>query len=73
MTRLSCAPCRLRFASASASPPRTCPECGRHLQAVASAEAALGYRLYVPVDAPSAPPVAGEMALPIDVHGPDLP
>jgi hypothetical protein len=72
MTRLSCPPCRLRFTSSAASPPGTCPECGRHLQSVPSAEAVLGYRLFVVSDAPALP-VAAEMALPIDVHGPDLP
>ena len=73
MTRLSCPSCRLRFASAAASPPSTCPECGRHLQAVPSAEAVLGYRLFVASDSPAALPMAAEMALPIDVPGPDLP
>ena len=72
MTRLSCPTCRLRF-PAAASPPSTCPECGRHLQPVPSAEAALGYRLFVATDEPTAPPIAAEMALPIVLPPPDLP
>ena len=72
MTRLSCPTCRLRFPPA-ASQSAICPECGRGLQSVPSAEAALGYRLFVATDAPSAPPVAAEMALPIVLPPPDLP
>jgi hypothetical protein len=71
MTRLSCPACRLRFPAAT-SPPTTCPDCGRHLQPVPSAEDVVGYRLFVATDAPIAPPMAAEMALPIDAPQPDL-
>jgi predicted anti-sigma-YlaC factor YlaD len=72
MTRVSCPACRLRF-PAAASHLTTCPECGRHLQAVASAEDTLGYRLFVATDEPLAPPSAAEMALLIEVDPPELP
>ena len=69
MTQLSCPICRLRFASAAAPHVEACPECGGPV-AVGTAEAALGYRLFVAVDSPPAPAVAA-IAVPIPGHRPD--
>ena len=71
MTRLSCPTCRLRFPTA-ASQPEFCPECSGELQPVPSAEAVLGYRLFDVLDAPPAPPIAADTALPIILPPPDL-
>ena len=71
MTRLTCPSCRLRFASASATTLTTCPSCDRDLQANASAEATLGFRLFEVVDSPVALPVAVAMALPMPADRPD--
>jgi hypothetical protein len=65
MTRLSCPSCRLRFTNAVTAALTTCPECGRELQAVNSAETILGYRLFEAVDPHPALPMAVEAALPI--------
>jgi hypothetical protein len=65
MTRLSCPSCRLRFTIAARATFTTCPECDRPLQAVGSAEATLGYRLFVMDDPQPALPMAAEAALPI--------
>jgi hypothetical protein len=64
MTRLTCPSCRLRFASASAATLTICPSCAGDLQAVASAEATLGFRLYEVLDPPAVLPIAVAMALP---------
>jgi predicted nucleic acid-binding Zn-ribbon protein len=69
VTRFSCPSCRLRFATAAAATLTSCPECGRALQAVDSAEATLGYRLFEAIDPSPALPMAVEAALPI--HLPD--
>jgi predicted component of type VI protein secretion system len=71
MTRLSCPSCRLRFSAAAASTFTTCPECGRELQAVASAEALVGYRRFDMVGPESALPMAVEVALPVPGPRPD--
>jgi predicted nucleic acid-binding Zn-ribbon protein len=71
MTRVSCPSCRLRFTGAAAAILTTCPDCGRELQAVPSAEATLGYRLFEPFEPERALPMAGEVALPIDDLRPD--
>jgi hypothetical protein len=65
MTRLSCPSCRLRFNTVAAATLTTCPDCGRDLDAVTSAQAILGYRLFEPGD-PRPLPIAVEAALPID-------
>ena len=64
MTRLTCPTCRLRFASASAATLTNCPCCAGDLQAVASAEATLGFRRFEVVDPAVALPVGGAIALP---------
>ena len=71
MTRLSCPTCRLRFTAAATATITTCPDCGRHLQAVVSAEEMLGFRLFAPLDPQPELPMAVEAALPVDVLGPD--
>jgi hypothetical protein len=71
MTRLSCPSCRLRFTTVAAATLTTCPDCGRELRAVASAQAILGYRLFEPADPMPAAPIAVEAALPIDGSPPD--
>ena len=63
MTRVCCPSCRLRFTAASTAL-TTCPECARDLEAVTSAAATLGYRLFE-TDSPPALPMAVEVALPI--------
>jgi predicted nucleic acid-binding Zn-ribbon protein len=73
MTRVSCPSCRLRFTSAAAAILTTCPACGTELQAVTSAEALLGYRLFEPFEAEPALPIAVEVALPTDDLRPDRP
>ena len=65
MTRFFCPSCRLRFATAAAATLTSCPECGGAFQAVDSAEAILGYRLFEETDPPPALPMAIEAALPI--------
>jgi hypothetical protein len=71
MTRLTCPSCRLRFASVSAATLTNCPSCAGELQAVASAEAALGFRLSEVGDPPAALPVAVAIALPTPADRPD--
>jgi hypothetical protein len=71
MTRLTCPSCRLRFAIVSAATLTTCPCCAGELQAVASAQATLGFRLFEVVDPPVVLPVAVEMALPVPADRPD--
>jgi hypothetical protein len=66
MTRLSCPSCRLRFTRAATATLTTCPGCGRDLEAVGSAEAMLGFRLFTVADPRPALPMAVEAALPID-------
>jgi predicted nucleic acid-binding Zn-ribbon protein len=65
MTRLSCPDCRLRFGKAATAILTTCPECGRHLESVGSAEPTLGLRLFAPADPPPALPIAVAAAVPI--------
>jgi hypothetical protein len=43
----------------------TCPDCGRYLEAVLSAEDTLGFRLFTPLDPQPELPMAVEAALPI--------
>jgi hypothetical protein len=71
MTRLSCPSCRLRFTAAATATITTCPDCGRHLQAVISAEHTLGFRLFTPMDPQPELPMAVEAALPIHDLRPD--
>jgi predicted nucleic acid-binding Zn-ribbon protein len=71
MTRLSCPRCRLRFTAAATATITTCPDCGRQLQAVVSAEDTLGFRLATPVDPQPELPMAVEAALPIGDLTPD--
>jgi uncharacterized protein (UPF0212 family) len=72
MTRLSCPSCRLRFTAAAIATITTCPDCGRHLESVFSAEDTLGFRLFTPLDPQPELPMALEAALPIHDHGRDL-
>ncbi len=58
MTRVSCPSCRLRFGAAATAILSTCPECGRHLEATASAEETLGFSL-VRADRRAAHPADG--------------
>jgi hypothetical protein len=71
MTRLSCPTCRLRFSGVATVTLTSCPECGRALEAVASAEAAMGLRLFDALDPPPALPTATEAALSIRDLRPD--
>ena len=71
MTRLICPSCQLRFASVPAATLTNCPCCAGDLQAVASAEASLGFRLAEVVDSPAALPVAAAIALPIPADRPN--
>jgi hypothetical protein len=69
MTRLSCPSCRLRFGAAATAFTTSCPDCGRHLEAVVSAEDTMGFRLFAPSDSQPELPVAVEVALPDPEHG----
>ena len=71
MTRLSCPSCRLRFTAAASATISTCPDCGRHLDAVISAEDALGFRLFTVLDPQPELPMAVEVARPIHDLRPD--
>jgi hypothetical protein len=71
MTRLSCPTCRLRFAGVATATLTECPECGRPLQPVSSAEATIGLRLFDELAPPPALPTAAEAALPIPGLRPD--
>ena len=71
MTRLSCPSCQLRFSTALTATQTTCPECGRPLEAVSSAEGTLGLRLFSGPDLRPALPMAVEAALPVDDVRPD--
>ena len=71
MTRLLCPGCRLRFTTAPTATLTTCPVCGRRLEAVSSAQATLGYRLFAALDPQPALPMAAEAALPIHDLRPD--
>jgi hypothetical protein len=62
---------RLRFATVAAPILTSCPECGRELQAVDSADAALGYRLLVAIDSPPTFPMAVAATMPILPPRPD--
>jgi hypothetical protein len=70
MTRMSCPSCRLRFSTAATATLTTCPECDRDLEAVGSAGATLGYRLFTPLDPQPALPMAVEVELPSPDHRP---
>jgi DNA-binding NarL/FixJ family response regulator len=72
MTRLSCPSCQLRFSAAAAASITTCPDCGRQLEAVISAEDTLGFRLFTPLDPQPELPMAVEAALPIHDLRPDF-
>jgi hypothetical protein len=71
MTRLSCPSCRLRVAAAATATITTCPDCGRHLEPVVSAEDTLGFRLFTPLDPQPDLQMAVEAALPIRDLRPD--
>jgi hypothetical protein len=64
MTHLSCPNCRLRFTPVAAARLSACPTCQRPLQAIASAERVLGFRLVIPDDAVEVSPSAVAVALP---------
>jgi hypothetical protein len=64
MTRLSCPTCRLRFSGVATATLTACPECGRALEAVSSAEATIGLRLFDATAPLPALPTAAEAALP---------
>jgi hypothetical protein len=69
MTQIGCPSCRLRFTAAVAAHLITCPECGRPAQAIARAEAVVGFRLFVVEDAPQALPEALAVSVPIPDPG----
>ena len=68
MTHVGCPNCRLRFASDAAAYLVACPECGRAPQAIAGAEGAVGFRLFIVEDPPYELPEAFAVSLPV----PDL-
>jgi hypothetical protein len=65
MTHVSCPSCRLRFTPVAAASLSTCPSCDGPLQAVASAERVLGFRLVSADGAADALPTAVAVALPV--------
>jgi hypothetical protein len=65
MTHVSCPSCRLRFTPVTAARLSACPACDRPLEAVASAERVLGFRLVIEDDNLEAWPTAVAVALPI--------
>jgi hypothetical protein len=69
MTHVGCASCRLRFAAAEAACLVACPECGRPPEPIAGAESVVGFRLFVPEDAPRDLPEA--VAVSIRIQDPD--
>jgi hypothetical protein len=69
MTQVGCPSCRLRFAAAEAAYLVACPECGRPPKAIAGAESVVGFRLFVPEDAPRDLPEA--VAVSIRIQDPD--
>ena len=50
MTHVCCPGCRLRFTPAVAAHLEACPACGEPPESVATAERALGFRLFTPGD-----------------------
>lgn len=64
MTHVGCPSCRLRFAAAVAPHFAACPECGQPPQPIASAEGMVGFRLFVPTDAPPEVPEAVAVSIP---------
>jgi hypothetical protein len=65
MTHVSCPSCRLRFTPVAAVRLSTCPTCDGPLQAIASSEQVLGFRLAIADDDVEAWPTAVAVALPI--------
>lgn len=59
-----CPDCRLRLASAEAAYLVACPECGKPLQPLARLSEAVGFRLFMPEDAPESLPEAVSMPIP---------
>jgi hypothetical protein len=66
MTHVGCPSCRLRFTAAAAAYLVACPQCGRPPQPVAGAEGVVGFRLFVPEDAPRELPQAVAVSIPIE-------
>jgi hypothetical protein len=64
MTHIGCPSCRLRFTAAAAASLVTCPECGQRLQPIAIADGIVGFRLFVPTDAPAEMPEAVAVSIP---------
>jgi uncharacterized protein YbaR (Trm112 family) len=62
MTRLCCPRCRTRFSIAATAFLTTCPECDGPLDAVDSAAATIGFRLFATEPQPALP-MAGEAAV----------
>ena len=69
MTHVGCTSCRLRFTTTTAAYLTACPECGRPLQPIANTEGALGFRLFLPADAPAEQPEAVAVSIPIPGPG----
>lgn len=66
MTHVGCASCRLRFTAVAAAYLRACPICGQPPQPLGGAEGVVGFRLFLPEDAPGELPsaVAVSISLP---------
>ena len=62
MTHVCCLACRLRFAPGTA-PLEACPVCGKPPGSVPTAEATIGFRLFIPADRPHELPEALAAAL----------
>jgi hypothetical protein len=69
MTHVGCPCCQLRFTSATAALLVACPECGRPPQLIGAAEHVVGFRLFIPADAPNALPEAIAVSIPVPDPG----
>jgi hypothetical protein len=65
MTHVHCPTCRLRFTPVAAASLTVCPTCSHPLEAVASAEQVLGFRLVIKDDDVEEWPTAVAVALPV--------
>ena len=65
MTHVGCPCCQLRLTSAMAAQLLACPECGRSLRVIGTAESAVGFSLFVPQDALNPLPEAIAVSVPL--------